>query len=256
MIAGTDVMPLCYDNRSIDASEITMFGADARIRRGHCPSVLSSTELLAALRRLKDEGVTSNAKLSRLLGLPSPRVVEIFDEKRRITIDEMKVLVEAFSLMPKVENGPTLPADGGLNAAGGRDAVEIVALDLSLSMGPGTLIEDFVEGEPIVMDLAMVQSITRTPSDRLRLVKGIGDSMEPTLRNGDRVMVDINERHFSRINGIYWIDHYGAHGIKRLRSVGKDRLLVISDNPNVQDFEVAADELRIEGRVIWFAREL
>lgn len=137
-----------------------------------------------------------------------------------------------------------------------RETVDIVALDLSLSMGPGTLIEDFVEGEPIVLDLALVQSITRTPSDRLRLVKGIGDSMEPTLRNGDRVMVDINERHFSRINGIYWIDHYGAHGIKRLRSVGKDRLLVISDNPNVQDFEVAADELRIEGRVIWFAREL
>ena len=147
------------------------------------------------------------------------------------------------------------------NARAGRasapdDVVEIVSLDLSLSMGPGTLIEDFVETEPVKMGLALVQSITRTPTDRLRLVRGIGDSMEPTLRTGDQVMVDINERHPSRINGIYWIDYHGSHGIKRLRPAGKGRIMIISDNRDVPDFEVDASELRIEGRVIWFAREL
>jgi phage repressor protein C with HTH and peptisase S24 domain len=152
--------------------------------------------------------------------------------------------------------GATPATKAAKPAPANDDTVQIISLDLSLSMGPGTLIEDFVESEPVSMDLALVQSITRTPSDRLRLVKGIGDSMEPTLRTGDRVMVDINDRQFSRINGIYWIDHFGAHGIKRLRSAGKGRILVISDNPLVADFEVAADELRIEGRVIWFAREL
>lgn len=136
------------------------------------------------------------------------------------------------------------------------DTVEIVSLDLSLSMGPGTLIEDFVESEPVKMDLGLVQSITRTPSDRLRLVKGVGDSMEPTLRPHDRIMVDINDRQLTRINGIYWIDYFGSHGIKRLRPAGKGRVMVISDNPAVESYEVGADELRIEGRVIWFAREL
>ena len=136
------------------------------------------------------------------------------------------------------------------------DVVEITALDLSLSMGPGTLIEDFVEAEPVKMSLSLVQSITRTPSDRLRLVRGIGDSMEPTLRTGDRVMVDLNERQLARINGIYWIDHLGTHGIKRLRPAGRGRVMIMSDNQLVQDFDVDAEDLRIEGRVIWFAREL
>lgn len=136
------------------------------------------------------------------------------------------------------------------------DTVEIVSLDLSLSMGPGTLIEDFVESEPVKMDLGLVQSITRTPSDRLRLVKGVGDSMEPTLRPHDRIMVDINDRQLTRINGIYWIDYFGSHGIKRLRPAGKGRVMIISDNPAVESYEVGADEIRIEGRVIWFAREL
>jgi phage repressor protein C with HTH and peptisase S24 domain len=136
------------------------------------------------------------------------------------------------------------------------DTVEIVALDLSLSMGPGTLIEDFVEEERVRMSLGFVQAITRTPSDRLRLVRGIGDSMEPTLRTGDRVMVDINERQLARSHGVYWIDHLGTHGIKRLRASARGKVMVMSDNPLVPDFEVDAADLRIEGRVIWFARDL
>lgn len=151
---------------------------------------------------------------------------------------------------------PSRLPDERRDASASDDTVEIVALDLSLSMGPGTLIEEFVEAEPVRFDLALIQAITRTPSDRLRLVRGIGDSMEPTLRTGDRIMVDINERALARINGIYWVDHLGTHGIKRLRASGKNRVMVISDNPTVPDFEVAAEDLRIEGRVIWFARDL
>lgn len=148
-----------------------------------------------------------------------------------------------------VDNHPPTPG-------GPDDVVEITALDLSISMGPGTLIEEFIEAEPIKMGLGLIQSITRTPSDRLRLVRGVGDSMEPTLRSGDRVMVDINEHALARINGIYWIDHLGTHGIKRLRASGRGKVMVMSDNPLVPAFEVDAQDLRIEGRVIWFAREL
>lgn len=145
---------------------------------------------------------------------------------------------------------PTSPAlDDG-------DTVEITQLDLSLSMGPGTLIEDFPEEEPVRMSLAFVRAITRTPSDRLRLVRGIGDSMEPTLRTGDRVMIDINERQLARSHGVYWVDHLGTHGIKRLRAVSRDRVLIMSDNPQVPDFEAAAEDMRILGRAIWFARDL
>ena len=141
-------------------------------------------------------------------------------------------------------------------AAANDDVVDIVSLDLSLSMGPGTLIEEFVEEEPVKMGLSLVQSITRTPSDRLRLVRGIGDSMEPTLRTNDRILVDINDRQLTRMNGIYWIDHLGTHGIKRLRAAGKGRVMIASDNAHIPDFEVDAEDLRIEGRVIWFARDL
>lgn len=152
--------------------------------------------------------------------------------------------------LPRLITRPVLPP------ANDDDIAEIASLDLSLSMGPGTLIEEFVESESVKVSLSFIQAITRTPSDRLRFVRGIGDSMEPTLRSSDLIMVDINERQLSRISGIYWINREGAHGIKRLRPAGKGRILIISDNPVEENDEVDAREIMIEGRAIWVARGL
>lgn len=60
--------------------------------------MLGSSDLLAELERLKAQGLTTNAKLSRLLALPSSRIAEIFAGKRQVTIDEMKTVVEHFGL--------------------------------------------------------------------------------------------------------------------------------------------------------------
>lgn len=144
---------------------------------------------------------------------------------------------------------PTKTADGG-------ETTPIVALDLSLSMGPGTPIEEFVESEPVEFDLGLLRSITRAPYHRLRIVRGIGNSMEPKFFTGDRILVDTTERTLSRIDGYYWITLWGAHGLKRLRPVGPQRVEVISENPDHDPIVVDADELTIEGRAIWFARDL
>ncbi|WP_313437197.1 S24 family peptidase [Novosphingobium sp.] len=139
-------------------------------------------------------------------------------------------------------------------APSSEEVVYIQKLDLSLSMGPGTHIEDWVEAEPVAFDLAFIRSVTRTASDRLKLVTGIGDSMYPTLNWGDVILIDTTERQLARQDGVYWIDVYGAAGLKRLRNVGRGRVLVISDNPTVPDMEVDAADLRIQGRAIWLAR--
>lgn len=136
------------------------------------------------------------------------------------------------------------------------ETVEVVALDLSISMGAGTLIEEFVEEEPVRFDIALLRAITRAPFASLRVVKGIGDSMEPTLRTNDRLLIDTSEKMLSRTHGIYWMDHLGAHGVKRLRPMGEGRVLIMSDNPSVPDYDVDASEMRIHGRAIWLMRDL
>lgn len=136
------------------------------------------------------------------------------------------------------------------------DVVSIQKLDLSLSMGPGTLIDDYVEADLVNFDPVFIRAITRAPIHRLKLVTGIGDSMYPTLNWGDAIMIDTTDNALAKQDGIYWINLYGAAGLKRLRTIGKNRILVKSDNPTVGDQEVSAEDLRIEGRAIWVARGL
>lgn len=142
-----------------------------------------------------------------------------------------------------------------------RDASEgettaIIALDLSASMGPGTPIEDFVEEHPVEFDIGLLRSITRTPYHRLRVIRGVGNSMEPKFYTGDRILVDTTERALSRIDGYYWITLWGAHGLKRLRPAARNQVEVISENREFDPIVVDAAELTIEGRAIWFARDL
>jgi len=216
-----------------------------------------SREAIEIFRRLDAIG-RPQKELGDLLDLEPAKISKMRSGERRFQPGEYVRAREWLDRLEAAGPARTIASDHqATHDASANDAtVEIISLDLSLSMGPGTLIEDFVEAEPIKFDLGMVRAITRTPPSRLRLVKGVGDSMEPTIRTSDQVMIDINERQLARINGIYWIDHLGTHGIKRLRAASRGKVMIISDNPGVDNFEVEAEDLRIEGRAIWFAREL
>lgn len=138
----------------------------------------------------------------------------------------------------------------------GGEAVEIIQLDLSLPMGPGATVDDYIEEEPRLFDLAHIRSFTRTPPGRLRLARGVGDSMYPTLVSSDLVWIDSTQTTLNQQDRIWAVSINGAAAIKRLRSLKGGRVLVVSDNPAIGNYEVDADELLIGGRVIRFARDL
>lgn len=142
-------------------------------------------------------------------------------------------------------------------SVGAGEIVEITRLDLSLPMGPGATVDDYVEHEPLVFDAAYVRSFTRTPPYRLRLAAGAGDSMFPTLVPNDLVWIDTTQNQLLHADRIYAASINGGAAIKRLRPVaGGARILVISDNKMIEPYEVEASEVVIWGRVIRFARDL
>ena len=145
--------------------------------------------------------------------------------------------------------GPTRAADAG-------EAVEIIQLDLSLPMGPGASVDDYIEEEPRLFDLAYIRGFTRTQPHLLRIARGVGDSMHPTLVSSDLVWIDSTQTVLNQQDRIWAVSINGAAAIKRLRALKDNRVLVVSDNPGVDNSEVDADELLIGGRVIRFARDL
>jgi hypothetical protein len=92
--------------------------------------------------------------------------------------------------------------------------------------------------------------------NNLSLIKVAGDSMEPTLRDGDLVLVDHGRNSIASQGGIYAIAIDDEIMIKRVQPIFPDKLLVISDNKQYPAQEIATEHIRVNGKVIWYARDL
>jgi phage repressor protein C with HTH and peptisase S24 domain len=174
------------------------------------------------------------------------------DTRPRIdTLQKLKRVAEASLPASKVpDQMPTRSISAG-------ETIEIARVDLSLPMGPGATVDNFVEDEPLTFDLAYVRSFTRTPANCLKIAMGVGDSMFPTLVSADLVWIDTTQNQLLHSDRIYAASINGGAAIKRLRPIaGGQRVLVISDNKTIEPYEVDADDVVIWGRVIRFARDL
>jgi len=92
---------------------------------------------------------------------------------------------------------------------------------------------------------------------RMLLVKVSGDSMEPTLFSGDLVLIDQGRNYVDPSGGIYAIAVHNEIMIKRIHIVFPDgKVRIISDNPRYDPMEVETEKVVINGKVIWFGREI
>ena len=84
-----------------------------------------------------------------------------------------------------------------------------------------------------------------------------GDSMYPTLADGDTILVDLTQRSPSR-DGIYIVRFGEFVLVKRLHVDPTRRLITIScDNTHYPPLApVAPDDVEVAGRVIWVGRRL
>lgn len=90
-------------------------------------------------------------------------------------------------------------------------------------------------------------------SDRSFLVEINGNSMEPTLEDGDYALVDPDNIDYVK-NKIYVVTYNDESFIKRMVADGKSKIVMLkSDNPEYEDILITKDMqvyLKIEGRVI------
>lgn len=142
-------------------------------------------------------------------------------------------------------------------------------VDVRLGAGGGGIPAPLLDGNGDVADSeAVVQRWgipdeyvyrdLRTAPARLRIASVIGDSMTPTLRPHDKVMIDTGHNVPSP-DGIYALwDGYGVV-VKRVEIVPRSdpkRVKVISDNPAHSAYELADGEVAIIGRVVAVIRAL
>lgn len=137
-------------------------------------------------------------------------------------------------------------------------------VDVSAGAGEGTVGEifnlkvgsDTISGHRVVAEWKVpdpyLQYELRLSGRETIIVPVQGDSMSPTFRSGDRVIVDLRSREFSS-DDIYLItDGSSAPRIKRLEYIFKSNppaVRVISDNPASREQIVELSDIQIVGRV-------
>ena len=154
-------------------------------------------------------------------------------------------------------------------AASGVDVVQtddpilrVPIYDLSAAGGMGNAPsqEDVIGHYPYRAE--DLRRMTRSNIRHLAVIDVRGDSMEPTLRNLDRILIDMSVRDVVE-DSIYVIQYRGHLLVKRCqRNLRNGAVIISSDNPTYQAFEIAeeelelTDELAVVGRAIWIARAL
>jgi phage repressor protein C with HTH and peptisase S24 domain len=138
------------------------------------------------------------------------------------------------------------------------DYVHIPRFEVVASAGGGAM----VHSEQIVDYLSFradwVRSALGVSVGDLALISVIGDSMEPSLSEGDVVLLDMTTR--SVLDGsIYALQLNGGLLVKRIQRMLDGSLVVKSDNARYDTETVSedkADRIKIIGRVVWVGRRL
>lgn len=127
------------------------------------------------------------------------------------------------------------------------------------SMGGGAIAEDEERiGRDFHFRRAWIRDRLKAAPSLLRVMTVQGDSMIPTLQDGDVVLVDLTQR--SPIPPGVFVLHDGMGLVaKRLEHVPMSDppcVRIISDNPQYSPYDCTADEVNIVGRVRWYGREM
>ncbi|MEP2736866.1 MAG: S24 family peptidase [Erythrobacter sp.] len=129
-----------------------------------------------------------------------------------------------------------------------QDWVEVPRIDLGASAGPGVLAEQEQAFDTFRFSKAWLRE-QGLGAAKLSAISVKGDSMEPLLRDGDEILVDLSPGPFR--DGIHVVRLGDALMVKRVAAGAPGRFALISQNMAYPPIDVAADECEIIGRVVW-----
>ncbi len=94
--------------------------------------------------------------------------------------------------------------------------------------------------------------------EELMLETAIGKSMQPTIRDGDIILIDSTDRQFREF-GVYVLEYHGERLVKRVQRKLDGGLLLISDNAIYEPERIPSERasgVTVVGRVVWSGGKL
>jgi phage repressor protein C with HTH and peptisase S24 domain len=207
-------------------------------------------EARAALDALIRERREDYSSLSRLLGR-NPAYIQQFIKRgvpKKLDEEDRRTLARYFGVSEAL--------------LGGRDVedaelLSVPVLDVQASAGPGAFADHERARARMRFDPSWLRGLNLDPK-QLSVIQVTGDSMMPTLDDGDDILVDLSDGAAALRDGIYVLRLDGALNVKRLIvDRVRRRVSVKSDNPAYTSWPTLdLSRLDVIGRVVWAGRRL
>jgi transcriptional regulator with XRE-family HTH domain len=185
-------------------------------------------------------GISRNSLNSLMAGASTPKVGTL-----RAVADVIGASADDFvdpDAADDFAEGETAPPVDGV--------ILINEIDIAYGLG-ATFVEGFAVAEtarPFPID--WVRRYTQSPPSKLRFAPGRGNSMSPTIDDGDIMLIDLAQTAPSFAD-LIWVCAIGEMGmVKRLAARADGTIVIKSDNPNVRDDYAHDGEIHIVGRVV------
>ncbi|WP_420143326.1 S24 family peptidase [Sphingobium sp.] len=214
-----------------------------------------------ALERLIVERGENYADLSRLIGR-NPAYIQQFIKRgtpRKLDEEDRRVLARYFGVPERMLGGVVAP-EPAQSTPRMRPVPAVVAvprLALGASAGLGSLDDDERAAGVMAFDARWLRHLGVRPQ-RVSIIRVDGESMAPTLNDGDDIMVDHDDDATRLRDGVYVLRLDGVLMVKRI-AMGPRRggFSVVSDNPHYPDWaDIDPALVDIVGRVVWSGRRL
>ncbi len=214
------------------------------------------------LKQLRQRAGLSIREVAHALGMENGSSYQHYEDRFRkpfLPLDFTQRLVPIFGAkgIEASELYALAGVDGGTRALGIKHAaplgmLRIDELDVRASAGDGLT----GDSEKVVAEWQLPSEVVRyhssAPASDLRFITVLGDSMEPTLQPGQRVLVDTGDR-TPTPPGIFVVWDGLGLVVKRVQALAHSepmRVRITSDNPKYEGYERTLAEAYIQGRVI------
>ena len=212
----------------------------------------------AALDRLLAERGVDYARISQVIGR-NPAYIQQYIKRgspRRLAEDD-RARIAAYLGVPEAMLGGPMQRVASPARVRGSGMILVPKLAIGASAGAGASVDgEAVEGE-VAFDPKWLRDLGADPR-ALSIIRVEGDSMAPTLDDGDDILVDGGDAAARLRDGIYVLRMDDVLMVKRVaRAPGQGRISVISDNPHYRSWDdLPMASVQLVGRVVWTGRRV
>tara|TARA_R110002033_G_scaffold1091_2_gene9737 strand:- start:224 stop:934 length:711 start_codon:yes stop_codon:yes gene_type:complete len=209
------------------------------------------------LEKLIRENGHDFAAISKMLGKNAAYIQQYIrrGSPRKLDEEDRRRLAEFYGVEEHFLGAPSGRESRRSGPVASDGLLRIRQLQIGASAGPGSLADDEY-AESMGFGPKWLRRLGIDPAN-LSLIAVDGDSMDPTLGDGDDIMVDHSAASRPLRDGIYVLRMDDVLLVKRVAMGPSGKLSIRSDNPQYPDWDdVSADSVNIIGKVVWTGRRL